>query len=50
MTSSFHLPFTIYHLPFLASFAEILIPKATGFCPQLTTENCKLKTAARRDA
>lgn len=46
MTASFQLTSSIDHLAIMASFADIFsISKAVGFCPQLITDNCKLKIA-----
>ena len=51
MTASFQLTSSNFQFSILASFAEVSnISKAPGFCPQLLNDNCKLITAARRDA
>lgn len=43
MTTSFQLTSSIDHLAIMASSAEkYKASKATGFCPQLTTDTCEM--------
>jgi hypothetical protein len=49
MTTSFHLTSNNLQFTFVASFAEnIDFSKATGFCPQLISDNCEMQNATKR--